>query len=837
MISPSSLSERDAALGAAPPVVLAQTSPWRTHALFFAASVAVCLLGYRDVIFGGRTFLPVGQTWAVYETPPYSAGYRGPAAAPFSSGLDVAAHAWVVQTAAYYERRAVAQGTLPLWDRHAAMGRPLLANGQTPALNPLHWLVWIDPDSPALWDAYFLLLRFLAALFACYLLRELRVPDEWCLLGAVFAGLNGAFTVYVNRADLGSFAMMPALLMLTARLRNAPGAGAAAALVACIYCALTAGHPEPAIGVLLTSGGFAIGMVAMPGPAGSRRRFAIFYACAVVVAVLVTAPSWLPLLALIGQSWHGHPASRGTEAMPGYTALQWLMPDALSPTLRSGMFAGPFLVFSFLGVTAGLLGILGLVSIATRPGRLRLLWLAVPLLLGLKVFNLWGTRWLGKLPLLSLMNIYMYFPAAVLLTVGIAGIAALADLRSRPPRARLLILAVSFAVVLELVLLAPRYVPPHLFQWENWPIKAMFAVNIAGGAALLAWAASAGPRLVRHGALLGLALLLGVDLASYQQPLSARGNPTARAPYVEWLLQQQRAEAPFRVMGMGPYFMPNFATAFGLDDVRVCDALQPRRYVEFVTRFLQHQRVDLWFLSADPEHGFILPNPMLDMLNVRYLVTDLSTFPLPVSGLAPSHAQSLKRGQRDSAGGEADFRLAYADAGMGASGGVLENLRVWPRAFIVGQPVIAGGAELAELEKPREGRGPFAVVGLDFPRAEWDAACANSACTARSDALPVRDLREGINDLTLSVEAKSPAVLVLSDTLADGWRAWVDGREQQLFHVNYLFRGLILTPGQHQVRMRYWPREWTTAFALCGLGLALAAAALVVAWTRPRSMP
>ena len=98
---------------------------WRTHAWFIGASALVCLSGYGEVVFGGKTFLPVGETWAVYDKQPYSAGYRGPPAAPFSSGLDVAAHAWVIQPAAYEERRAFASGELPLWDRHSgAGGRP-----------------------------------------------------------------------------------------------------------------------------------------------------------------------------------------------------------------------------------------------------------------------------------------------------------------------------------------------------------------------------------------------------------------------------------------------------------------------------------------------------------------------------------------------------------------------------------------------------------------------------------------------------------------------------------------------------------------------------------------
>ncbi len=952
-----------------------RSTPLRTHALFFLASIAVCLLGYRDVVFAGKSFLPVGETWAVYAAPPYASGYHGEAAPPFSSGYDVAAHAWVIQPAAYYERRAILAGTLPLWDPHDGLGRPLLANGQTPLFNPLHWLVLIDPDSPALWDAYFLLLRFVAALFACYLLRELRVPDELCLLGAALAGLNGSFTVHVNRGDVASFAVVPALLFCTLRLRKAPTATVAAGVALSVYCVLTAGHPEPSFGCLLTCGFVALGLLVLRSP-GARARFALYYGGAVVTAVLVAAPSWFPMLELIRTAWHTHPQSVGANGRPGFTALQWLLPDVFSPSPQGALFSWPYPTLAFLGVVPGFLTLLGLASCATRLGRARLAWMALPVLIALKVFNLWGTRWLAKLPLISQMKIPEYFPPPVLFVLGVAGIVALAELPVQPRRTRFALLVLPLIAIVELVLLAPRYVPSSLLVVQGWPAKALLAVNLAGAAAILSWAIAAGGRRLGIAAGVCLSVLVGVELASYRQPLSARGNPTAPAPYVTWLQRQRLRQQPFRVMGMGQYFMPNFAMIFGLDDVRVTDAFEPTRYVSFVHRLLQRDLADGWFMTAETSRGFKLPNPMLDLLNVRYLIADLASFPLPVGGVAshsldqtlyaagkaagwslatyeiggerlagviqqlaenevsaqilvpkkhPYLAFSLaqdpmiwskppggaayevlvgggkgavvfsalldpkgdprdRRWRREridlsrwagstieltlrvraaggkewnwggwgdlhfqsaggerlgaaAVGGEADFRLAYSDAEMGG-GGVVENLRVWPRAFLASEPLLAKDEpdELSKVESLSGTRAPFAVVGADFPGARWEELCAVGACRARAAPLPVTDVREGINDVSLRFEAPRPEVLVLSDTLVDGWRAWVDGNEQPLFHVNYLFRGVLVPAGKHEVRMVYRPREWTIAFSLSLVGLALAGAALVAARRRRPSV-
>ena len=54
----------------------------------------------------------------------------------------------------------------------------------------------------------------------------------------------------------------------------------------------------------------------------------------------------------------------------------------------------------------------------------------------------------------------------------------------------------------------------------------------------------------------------------------------------------------------------------------------------------------------------------------------------------------------------------------------------------------------------------------------------------------------------------------------------VDGQPQKIFPANYLFRGLLLSPGAHTVRMEYRPPAWRWALLLGVLGWVLAGAAL-----------
>ncbi|HEX4382568.1 MAG TPA: hypothetical protein VH083_06455, partial [Myxococcales bacterium] len=234
------------------------------HALFWGVSLLVVLVGYRDVVFGGKTFLPIGVAQGTYAAYPFAAGYKGPAA-PEVPEIDAGAEAWFVHPLAYQERRALASGTLPFWNAHNGLGWPLLADGQTATLSPLHWIELIRPDRPWLWDLHDLLIRWLAAVFTCYLVWRMGARPGVAAIGAPIAALHGSFSALVNRGDLNAYALLPALLFCLLRLRQEPGWRWSAALAAAMYLVLTAGHPEPAVAILLTAALVAPGLAFLGG--------------------------------------------------------------------------------------------------------------------------------------------------------------------------------------------------------------------------------------------------------------------------------------------------------------------------------------------------------------------------------------------------------------------------------------------------------------------------------------------------------------------------------------------------------------------------------------------
>jgi hypothetical protein len=120
-----------------------------------------------------------------------------------------------------------------------------------------------------------------------------------------------------------------------------------------------------------------------------------------------------------------------------------------------------------------------------------------------------------------------------------------------------------------------------------------------------------------------------------------------------------------------------------------------------------------------------------------------------------------------------------------------------------------------------------------------DAASAGSDRTVVEGPLPTglpigEGSAEVVRDEPTAVDVRvvvpgGPALLVLNDAFAPGWRAAVDGREQPIVAANYLARGVWLPAGEHRVAFRY-----ATPGLAEGLALAALAATAIGVWALRR---
>jgi len=72
--------------------------------------------------------------------------------------------------------------------------------------------------------------------------------------------------------------------------------------------------------------------------------------------------------------------------------------------------------------------------------------------------------------------------------------------------------------------------------------------------------------------------------------------------------------------------------------------------------------------------------------------------------------------------------------------------------------------------------------------------------------LHMRDYRN--NEVTIDVASERDFILELNDPYYFPWRVYVDGHERELLQANYLFRGVHVKSGEHQVVFRFEPLSW-----------------------------
>jgi hypothetical protein len=159
---------------------------------------------------------------------------------------------------------------------------------------------------------------------------------------------------------------------------------------------------------------------------------------------------------------------------------------------------------------------------------------------------------------------------------------------------------------------------------------------------------------------------------------------------------------------------------------------------------------------------------------------------------------------------------------------VYENRRALPRAFVVaGQQVVADEDEALS-----------AVTGADFDGRR--VAVVEEPLDGLADGPRSRGGYAEITEyepdrVTVNARAESGGLLVLGDVHYPGWKAQVDGRDVPVHRVDYLLRGVLLGPGEHEVQFRYEPASWRIGWIISLLALLIVAVLCFRAWTRPGS--
>ena len=331
----------------------------------------------------------------------------------------------------------------------------------------------------------------------------------------------------------------------------------------------------------------------------------------------------------------------------------------------------------------------------------------------------------------------------------------------------------------------------------------MIAVVLAALTAGVAWGLRTA-RLASLGAVVALGVLIVLDLIRVDMPfIQTQDFAAFRAsdPNIDFLLERQRDEDPFRVFSLrglnGQDVRPGM---FGLELAAGHHPNDLGRYRELIGMEGSSLPVNL-IASAN----------VLKMLNVRYVLWPDQLGAPADQGLPADITDNLRRLSQTTIQGR-PYESVYEFPDL-------------PRARLVGGAVIL----------PDDQAVPYILSG------DFDPALQ----VVLSDPLPV-DLTGGEvvgsvewlernnNDMTLRVSADGPAVLVLADNWFPAWRARIGNEDVPVLRANHSLRAVPITAGEHTVEFYYQSDQLTWSLRLTLLSLAVAVGLIGMDWVRGR---
>ncbi len=743
-------------------------------------------------------------------------------------------------------RRAVREGSWPLWNPYSGAGLPLMGDPQSQPFQPLVLATY--PLSLPRASGVTAGLRILFALvFLFLLLRRLGISAGPALGGSLAFSLGGFLLLWLGWPIANSAAWLPVVLYGVLLVEERGARRDVLLLALAVFGVLLSGQPETAVNVLLVGAAFGLSRWARIWPARWLGRVLGRWVLAALLAGLAAAPVLLPAADYLPQTHrdtrierrNARDASEGwlqgwstpaerTKSWRG--AAQRILPAAVPNAFgnnRFGHYWGQFNVNEDAGAFAGtavllaalLAAVPGLVPAARRFPRERF-FLGLAAVSLVVLFRPPGlVRLLVALPLLGKSATY-HQRAVLFLGLAVAVLAACTWERWRAdsagpertdapgPSRRAWRMAVALGAAALAGLISwvyldfgtpPPSVPANSLRSLRLGSLGLQLGVLAASALLLLVAGR--PRPEGSGRALGpplrgvgLIALLAFELVWFLGPANP-GQPARLfypvTPPLAFLQERLAADPGWpRMAALGPDFQPNSAALYGLADMRTTNPLRPYQ-VSLVTRpvSVSLQEVNDAFVSAD--------HTVYDLFGTRYLLT----------GRRAAPPRPWRRVFRHPAGWVWERSSALPRLFLPASARLVPAAE-WQTA--VWEPFVTGG-------QGRRDFGAHSIIEGEGKAEVWRAGSEGSALApGRLTAAHIR----------LAARLAEPRPLASSVYQDGNWRLLLAGRPVPTVRANGPFVAAWLPTGSFRLDFVYRPRTLLPGCLLAALGVALGLAGL-----------
>jgi len=575
---------------------------------------ALLFASYADVVLGGKTLL--GSAHDRRGMPPGPAGLSGPDAAQLPACLDSRAAGGIAEPLAKLTSSVFWGLELPLWNPHTGLGAPLAANMESGVWFPLNIPIWIHPASWS-FDAVYLARILLAGFFTALLCRRLGIGTFGAIGGGVAFMLTGYLTLFVNMFHLNTEMLLPLWFYVLDRLATGKAKQEAPAVAVVLGLMVLGGAPQTvALAGVLGFGYYVVRKASCGGPRRSElARGTGWLAVATGLGLGIGCLLFIPFLEYVSLAKHFHEPGVASSPIPARAAISLAVPHFFGPIQQYWAELTWPEIPPYVGAATLLLA--GIGAFSGRGARhLRLFFASAAVVsLGILV-GAPGLDLLAKAPILNQIIMRKYLVPVIALCASIlCGMGIDAVSRGSVRR--------KFLIAWTVTLLAVMAADGLLYRSDAAQAGAIVWLwrQLAwAGAALLGVVVCAGLSYYRRVApvvaILAIGVVFGELKGAMPDPRPRRYDPFEAPPFVKVL---QADQTHFRILGEHA-FLPESATAFGIDDIRGLEALFPRSYFDFMKRYMAPKMTDRFDGVEDVQHY----SGLLDLLNVKYLVSTRS---------------------------------------------------------------------------------------------------------------------------------------------------------------------------------------------------------------------
>ncbi len=712
---------------------------------------------------------------------------------------------------AVYSKENIRNGDFPLWNTRMYCGTPFVANRLTGLFNPLVLIpVSLLPTIPALILFYFAH-YLLAAWFMYLFLKCLGLSRPAATFGAIAYIFQGAYIPWMGWIVCDKAYLPMTLYYLERICSRRDRTGIIGYIVSFLLLSITS-YPQMVVfaiyihaaWVLFVRGG-------SMGPAVGRL---IGLTVMLVLTFLLGAMQHLPMFEFYNSSLRALPEFEWELNSPSpleqfdspISLLAIIFPRLWGDYLTDPTGALPTRVLrvynhAYIGILPAVGFLFASLVWKNRYAR----FFTVLALVGL-IFIAWHEFYVFVVKLLpglrisGIKPVFMTFTCMIIVSAFVLD-HLLRNLKTDPTLSRKYSHGFSWIVGallgLSAVLIGSRVIPGFLTVLNFPPFVSIYVelVILWLAGALLYLYVSRG--LAIKWAVVGVIALLLIDLVPYHEhftPLIPKGRTCFSTPSIEFMQDRMRKDGPFRIFRDRHFvLMPNTPMLFQLDEISGFDSFVVGDYGMFFMSVDPQMVISSRHIEMPGEYD-VYRRPFWSFLNVRYFVSP---------GPMPRLPEPWKRVW----GGE-----VY----------IYENPNWLDRWFLVDRVIpvesIEEGYEKAqEIDPARE-----AVIVTSDPNRLLPGLLAESGAGRSQERIGTITLESyGPDELRVTADCERDCFLVFSDTYFNGWRAWVDDVEVEIYRTDAVVKGIVVPEGTHRIRFLYDPASYKIGWLLFLVGLAL----------------